>query len=257
MNAVKAISTRYIVWLCFMLFPGASVAADYDGSLMWSKRAELGTAISGVVAEVMVQQGDIVNKGSELLKLDGAILKSRVREYKALLNSATEIYKEAERERDRAIELYDRTVLSDHDLQVAKNDFVKAKAELENVRTLLVTSQYELKYSVVRAPFDAIVLERNVQPGQIIATALKPQPLVVVAEANVMLARVMVPQLNQTTFAKGRQASVLVDGQRYTAKIQAVHLEPEQNGRGYYVDVRFETKGKQLHVGQPAKVTIE
>ena len=96
----------------FLLFSHASVyAQEFTARLQWSQRVELGSPVNGIVEKVTVNVGDKVKKGDALVQLDNAVFKGHVNEYRAQLVSNQEVLKEAERERDRALELYDRTVL--------------------------------------------------------------------------------------------------------------------------------------------------
>lgn len=257
LNKVNSFKTALIVLT--VLTPGFSYAADYEARLNWSQRTGLGTPVSGVVEKVFVVTGDKVKKGEKLVQLDASVFSAHVREYKAKLKSAEEHYREAERERDRAIELYDRTVLSDHDLQMAKNNLTTAKAQMEKVRAMLKASQFDLKYSTVRAPFDILVLSTTAQPGQVIATEFKQEPLVIVVAANKMLARFYAKEEQLGVLTKGREATVTVVGRKYTGTIKAIGLEVETSQKGttgYPVDVEFNVNGVILRSGQTAKVGI-
>jgi RND family efflux transporter MFP subunit len=233
---------------------------EYDATLLWSQKTGLGTVVSGIVEDVFVNVGDKVTKGERLVQLDASVFKGHVSEYRAKLESAAENLKEMERERDRALELYDRTVLSEHDLQMAKNDFVTAKAKYEKVRAGLLDKEFKLKYSAVRAPFDLVVLSRNAQPGQIIATEFEQVPLVVVAAADKMLARLFVSETELTQMKQGKSAKVKVGDKTYSGTIQSISLEPlagKKETKSYPVDVEFNVQEVILRSGLKAKVIIE
>ena len=251
---------RNLLVLFSMLYSSLLWSQDYDATLLWSQKTALGTVVSGVVDKVYVNAGDKVKKGSKLTQLDISVFKGRVSEFRARLVSAREEFKEAERERDRALELYDRTVLSEHDLQVAKNNYVIARAEYEKVQANLIEKEFDLKYSVVRAPFEAIILTRHAQPGQVIITRFKQKPLVIVAAADKMLARLLVTEDNLKKMTKDKTATVTVAGRTFDGKIQTIALElaTDQSGlKGYYVDVEFKVDEAVLRSGQMAKVNIE
>ena len=251
---------RY-VFLCFLLFSlsGYSQAQEFSARLHWSQRVELGFAVSGIVEKVLVNVGNKIKKGDALVQLDNDVFRANVKKNRALLVSAQETLKEAERERDRALELYERTVLSDHDLQVAKNKLKLSKAELEQVRARLIASQHDLKYSVIRAPFDAVVLQRYVQPGQVIATQFRQDPLIVIAASNKMMAQFFVTENKLNAVAKNKPVKIVVAGEIYVGKIIAIGLElmkGASSSSGYPVEVEFSVK-KILRAGRAAKVEIE
>ncbi len=241
-----------------LLAAKVAMALDIDARLHWSKRVELGTSVNGVIKTVLVNTGDKVKQGDILLKLDD-------RQYVAALSRATarvkdlnEKRKEAKRELDRAKELYDRTVLSDHDLQTAKNNKVAADSEYETAKSQLVTAELNLEYTAIRAPFDAFVIKRNAEVGQTIVSELKPETLVIVAAAGEMIARGQIEQANLNGQLQGRPAEVLVAGIRYDGKVKHVGLEPvktDKQGIYYEIAVVFNTGERTLRAGQ--QVTIK
>lgn len=256
----RHISQSFLPVVCFLLFQVTAKAGEFEASLFWSQKTSLGTPVSGVVETVFVTAGDKVRKGDKLVQLDTSVFEAHVREYEARLKSAREHYKESERERDRALELYDRTVLSDHDLQMAKNNLVSAKARLEKVRATLKAKQFDLKYSTVRAPYDVVVLSSTAQPGQVIATQFAQEPLVIVAAADKMLARIFVHEDQLGSMTKGKSAVVQVGDRKYSGTIRSIGLEVVTHKKGvagYPVDVEFLLEGTVLRSGQSAKVFIE
>lgn len=256
----KRISHLLLLLPSFVLCAVPAMAEEFDASLLWSQRTGLGTPVSGVVETVFVTAGDKVKKGEKLVQLDKSVFEAHVSEFEARLKSAHEHYLEAKRERDRALELYDRTVLSEHDLQMAKNNLTSAKARLEKVRATLKAKQFDLKYSAVRAPFDVVVLSSNAQPGQVIATQYEQQPLVIVAAADKMIARIHVAENQLPLMDKGRSATVLVGDRKYNGTIRSIGLEVVANKKaaaGYPVDVEFMLEGSVLRSGQSARVIIE
>lgn len=251
--------SKTIRFAAAMLFlaSATSHAAQFEATLQWSKRVELGMPVSGVVQAVYADVGQKLSKGGKLLQLDDTVFKAKVMEAKSSLNSKTAQYKEAEREMHRSQELYERTVLSDHELQVAKDNKVMAEAQRDHARAMLVKAQQTLKYSTLRAPFNALVLERHVQVGQVIAAKLKPETLFVVADADRMTARFTVNenQLNQLKLGQG--VKVLFGSSRVDGVIKAIGLEPlstKSTGSVYPVDVSFRTAGRVLRAGQHVKV---
>ena len=107
---------------CFtasLLLAGIIHAESYPAALNWSKRMELSTPISGVVKEVLVSAGDKIGKGAVVLRLDDAVFKAQLDAAQAALHSSDENLKESQRELQRTTEMYNRTLLADHDLQVA------------------------------------------------------------------------------------------------------------------------------------------
>lgn len=254
-------TTCVITSVLFFVVSGWTWAEQFDASLVWSKRVAVSTPVTGVIQDVFVDAGERVAQGDKMLQLDDEVFKARLTSAKADAKNRIEEYKEAQREVERMQELYDRTMLSEHDLQVAKNNLIRAKAEKEKADARHVSARYDLKYSTVRAPFNALVLERLAQPGQVISANLKPETLLVIAEADKILARITVAEQWLTKLKKGQQVRVNVTDKNYTGKIIAIGLEPQVTGSGgktgYPVDIEFNTENQLLRAGQQAKVSIE
>ena len=120
-----------------------TLALDIKAELDWARRVELGTPVKGVVQHVMAQSGQRLARNDVLLQLDDRAFKSRAKGLKAQVAHYKAEFVEAEREQERALELYDRTVLSDHELQVAKNNLIAAEARYQKGQMSLVQAELD------------------------------------------------------------------------------------------------------------------
>lgn len=230
-------------------------AAEADATLQWVRTVPLSTAVSGVIDAVNVTKGERVQSDQVLLSLVGKTFQADVVAQEANLKKAENNNTEAERELERTQELYDRTLLSDHELQLGKIQRDAAAAELQAARASLARAERDLFYSVVRAPFDAWVLQRNAQPGQTVVVKLQAAPLLVLAEAGRMLARSEVTGETASKLTLGATAEVTVAGKNYAGKISFISLEPvKPSVDKYTVDVTFPSGNSVLRVGQAAKL---
>jgi multidrug efflux system membrane fusion protein len=235
--------------------PMQTIAAEVDATLHWVRTVPLSTTVSGVIEQVNVNKGDRVREGQVLLNLVGQTFAADVAAKKAGLKRAENNAEESERELERNQELYDRTLLSEHDLQLAKIQRDAGAAELQAARAALAKAERDYYYSVVRAPFDAWVLQRNAEPGQTVIVKFQASPLLVLAEAGRMLARAKVSGEAAGKLKLGQRATVSVAGKNYLGKIYFVAMEPVKSGVDEYVaEVVFESGSRALRVGQSAGV---
>lgn len=238
-----------------LLSPTMVSAEEFNAVLSWSKRVELSTPVNGVVQKVFVQAGEIVAKGEALVQLDPRTFKADLKFSMAQLKHMDGASQEAKRELDRQLDMYDRSMLSDHDLQVAKNNFGAAQSKFGQAQSSLVKAKLNLEYSVVRAPFNAIVIKTNSVKGQVVASAMVPPALVVVAEANKMLARFYVTDIKLNSLVLNQVVTISIYKKDYLGKIVRLALEPDAM-KGYAVDVIFDLKDILLRAGQKAKVNL-
>ena len=234
------------------------IAEEFEAHLIWSKRVELSTPVSGVVQKVFVESGKSVAKGEVLIQLDPRVFKADLKYAKAKLKNAGEQNQEAKRELDRQLDMYDRTMLSDHELQIAKNNYTATQALYHQAQAALTKAKLNLEYSAIRAPFNAMVIRTTAVKGQVVASENTPPPtLVVVAEAQRMLARFYITTDKVNNLVVNQGVKVNIAGHVFSGKIFTIALEPEQLKSGVYaVDVVFDSKNKVLRAGQKVKVDL-
>jgi RND family efflux transporter MFP subunit len=242
-----------------MLVQGAQ-ALDLDGQLAWGQRVELGSLVSGVVSEVAVIPSQLVKRGDTLVRLDDRGFRAAVSGARATLARAESALDEARREDNRAQELYDRTLLSDHERQVAQIALVAARSSAGEAKAALVKAQLKLEHSRIKAPFDARVLAVNVAVGQAVVTRLQSQPLVVLADSHAMLAAGEIAAGQLPGLAVGQPAQVGLGGQWLDGRIYDIGMEPlRREGREavYRIRVMFQPPS-DIHVraGLPAVLRL-
>lgn len=235
-----------------------AAAAEFESTLTWHRKARLSTPVSGVVTNVSAQVGQVVRSGDVLMKLDDKIYKAEVNKSKAKLNYLQRLFKEAKRELERNVELHEQTVLSDHELELAHIAYADAKAAYSEAGAALTEAEYNLKYSVLRAPFDGVVVKRNVEIGEIIINQQDVTILFELADVSRMVAQLLVSTQGIKSFALGQSANVIIGQKRYRGKIEYLGMEPVVGITLVYpVRVVFETNGRSFRDGQLAKVTLQ
>lgn len=248
--------SRYLSVALFLLPASLPRAEELDATLNWARRVELSTPVRGVVAEVLVQAGQRVEAGRVLLRLDQRAFQARVAEARARSKSTQAMVREAQRELERAEELYERTVLSDHDLQTAKNDAIQAQADYEAARAEQIRAEQELEYSAVTAPFNALVIRVNAEVGQTVINDLQPVTLAVVADADTMLAQALITDEQALALKPGDKVSVTVRDRQHAGEVHSISLEPEKDTDRYRLQVMFALDNQVYRVGQRARIEM-
>lgn len=232
-------------------------AEELEAILGWSKRVELSTPVNGIVHKVFAKPGKIVAKGEVLVQLDPRIFKADLKYAKAKLKNTNEQTLEAKRELVRQMDMYDRSMLSDHDLQIAKNNFSSAQAQYHQAQASLTKAKLNLEYSAIRAPFNAIVISSVAIKGQIVAAEVTPPTLVIIAEAQRMLVRFYATTDKVNSLVINQGVKIEVAGQSYQGKVFNIALEPDKLKSDHYaVDVIFDSKDKVLRAGQKVVVDL-
>ena len=106
--------------------------AQMSGRLEWLHKVEMRAIENGIVEQVLVTPGQHVKQGELLLKMDQRQAKAVVLEAKARTARGVISVEDAQRELDRANELYDRGLIATEELKDAELNHAAAVAEQES-----------------------------------------------------------------------------------------------------------------------------
>jgi len=212
----------------------AAWAAEVNALLDWSDLRKLGTTVSGKVSEVMVRPGMKVKKGEPLLVLDQRTFNVRVQQSRAAMDHARLLMEEAQREQDRAIELYDRTVLSDYDRQQADIGLASAKAVFSKARADYEQARLDKEYSQLNSPYDAVVLNVYVAPGEVVVNETESRVMLEIARADEMLVTTSLDGNQMASLEMGQKIDVALRGQWTQGEVHSLSMSDQ----GYQLAVR-------------------
>ncbi|MEO8333103.1 MAG: efflux RND transporter periplasmic adaptor subunit [Gallionella sp.] len=248
---------KCIVYCIAAIIPQISWAAGIQATLQWSQRVELSTPVSGIVQAVNVEVGDLVKKGQVLLSLDNTSYQARVAESQSEISRLSAEAQEDKRDLSRVLELHERTVASTTELDQAKLRLVRSQSNLYEARARLRQNQKSLDDASIRAPFDAVVILRQAEPGLGVSAGLQPQMLLTLARSGEMIARMHLSSPQMDNLKTGQTVTVMVAGKKHTGRIKSLGLEPIKINEGsvYPVDVVFPSK-ESFRAGTTALVEL-
>ena len=147
----------------------ASTVLTATGYTYARSRAAVGAKIIGRVVELPVDEGDTIEAGDIIAVLDSEDLQASVRLAEASLNEARARLADAERELVRQAGLVEDQLTSQalYDTAITQRDV--AVAQVGTAEARLNAAQAQLDYTVVRAPIDGVVIERNIEVGEMVA----------------------------------------------------------------------------------------
>ncbi|MEE8286238.1 MAG: efflux RND transporter periplasmic adaptor subunit [Gammaproteobacteria bacterium] len=213
---------------------------EVDATLHWARRVELGMLVSGVVQEVTAGNGEHVLAGQALVILDARDFEARLAGAMAHLAGVLPALEEAREELVRAEDLYDRTLLSEHDLELSRVAVAKLKAERAHADARVARATLRLERGTLRAPFAGIVVARSVEAGQAIVSRCESRTLMVLAGDENLIARVALDAQSLAGLRIGQELAVLAGDLTLTGKIAAIAAEPLadlDDGPRYLVEV--------------------
>jgi HlyD family secretion protein len=222
-----------------------TVVVTATGTLQPVNQVEVGTEISGTVAQVEVDFNDRVRSGDVLARLDTEQLQARARQSEAALQLAKARVTEAEATRvettqrlRRSRELLRKGVSSQEDIDTAlaaqaraQAALAIAQAQVSQAQAQLDSDRTALHKALIRSPIDGIVLQRQVEPGQTVAASLQTPVLFVLAESLAQAElHVAVDEADVGLVREGQPAVFTVDAypeRRFPASIEQVRFAPQ------------------------------
>lgn len=164
--------------------------------------AEIGSPVIGVVESLLVERGDRVAKGQVIAVLRADVERAAVgvaqsrADAEAEEQAASAAAAHARQRLSRAKDLHGRNFISDNALDQAKveSDLADRKlAQMREQRRVSVRERelaaMQLAQRTIRSPFDGVIAERYVSPGERVET----KPLLRVAQVDPLKVLVVVP----------------------------------------------------------------
>ncbi len=142
----------------------------------------VGTQVSGIVSKLYVDYNSVVKAGDVIAELDRTNLMSELSSAKASLNSAqSELdYQKANHERYKT--LYDKGLISANEYEQARLSYIKAEQTVTNHRENVKKAQTNLGYATITSPIDGVVLGKEVEEGQTVASSFNTPTLFTIAK---------------------------------------------------------------------------
>lgn len=135
------------------------------GSIQPERKADLRAEVSAVVLQVMRENGDVVRKGDVLVKLDETAIRDNLSSAEDNARNATRALDQADRTLQRLKTLRESGMTSMQALDDAEVRRNAAHSELSASNARAASARQQLQRTVVRAPFDGVVSDRKVSPG--------------------------------------------------------------------------------------------
>lgn len=135
------------------------------GTIQPERRADLRAEVQAIVLQVHKENGDMVRKGDLLVTMDTTAIRDTLTSAEAAERAGKLAYEQADRQYDRMKTLRGSGMASAQALDDAEGRRNSAQSDLEASKARLVLARQQLQRTEVRAPFDGVVTERKVSPG--------------------------------------------------------------------------------------------
>lgn len=222
-----------------------TVVVTATGSVQPTNKVDISSELSGTVRTVLVDYNSAVTTGQMLAQLDTVKLEATVASSRAQLASAKAKVQDAqaalgaaERDLARKKKMLPGQAISVQDLDQAEAIYERAvatlasaNADVDNAAAALKLNEINLSKASIISPINGVILVRNVDPGQTVASSLQAPVLFSIAEdLKQMELQVDVDEADVGKVTEGQSASFMVDAfpdRKFPASIRTVRFASE------------------------------
>ena len=233
------------------------------GDLVGLYESALHAKVTGYLKSIGVDKGDWVKKGQVLAEIEVPELEQRLHRARANLAVQRGTYERLER-----VWKTDHRLVAREDVDVAEGQFEEAKAEVEELETLV-------GYTHIVSPFDGVVTARYVDPGALIQASghgegsgsegSAPEkdssaPIVTMADIQTLRVYVYVPEEETSLIRRGMPATLHLrefPGREFAATVTRFATSLDLSTRTMLTEVDIDNPQHELYPGMYADVEIE
>lgn len=221
------------------------VQVTATGTVEPTNQVEISSELSGTVRSVEADFNDLVTKGQILARLDTAKLEANVELGRASLTASEARVAEATATLNEMKDNYDRAVMLEQKKVTTLEGLLKAKAAHDRAQAALKSAEADIRVSeanlrineadlakaCICSSINGVVLDRNVEVGQIVASSLQaPVLFTLAADLKNMELRVDIDEADIGKVKVGHEATFSVEayqGRMFPAAISQLRFAPK------------------------------
>ena len=261
------------------------------GTLQAVTTVQVGSQVSGNISWLGADFNSIVKKGQVIAKLDPSLFEAQLQQTTANLNQAranlakaqsdlerTKVQlTDAQQKYTRAKELAAKSLLPQSDLDAAKiavdtaqamlasqqASVTQAQAAVSQAQASVNQSQVNLDHTIIVAPIDGIVTQRNVDVGQTVAASMQaPTLFIIAADLTKMQVNANIDESDVGRIRPAQHVTFRVDAyptETFEGTVAQVRLQPVvvQNVTTYGTVIDVPNPQLKLKPGMTANVKVE
>ncbi|HJV34879.1 efflux RND transporter periplasmic adaptor subunit [Geomonas sp.] len=261
-----------------MLYPSQTLSLlNASGYVVAQRKAAVSSKATGTLAWLGVEEGSVVKQGQLLARLENNDVTATRDQAEANLKAARDTLvqaqveeKDAARNLRRYKELIGQGIISQSDYDTAEARYHKDVAATAGAQASMKAAEYAVKgaeaglgYTLIRAPFDAVVLTKNADVGNVIspvaAQADAKAAVVTLADMNSLEVEADVSEANIGKVHVGEPCEILLDAlpdSRFRGEVHTIVPTADRSKGSVMVKVRFVDRDKRVLPEMSAKVAF-
>lgn len=218
----------------------ANAASDeFEGLIEASEIAEISSQVPGILEQILVERGDLVSVGEEVVRLKSGLEAATVELARARLDFGR-------RKVVRNEELYKKTLVSIHEKDEMETESLLNELQLRE-------EDERLKLRSISSPISGVVVKRSLSAGEYVGEG----SILTIARIDPLFVEVIVPVSRYGSVHKGMTAEVRPEspvGGKYLGKVIIVDQVIDAGSGTFGVRVELPNKAMKLPAGLKSQV---
>lgn len=259
-------------------YPSQSMSLlNASGYIVAQRKAAVASKVTGRLVALMVEEGSKIKQGEVIARMENIDVSAVRDQAAANLNTARATLEQTRADRDNALKEYERykqlvakDYVSRSDYEVVETRYRRAAEGVKAAEAVVRAGEAGLKiaeasvdYTLIRAPFDAVVLTKNADIGDIVtpigSAANAKAAVVSIADMNSLQVEVDVSETSITTIRVGQPCDIQLDAlpdARFRGEVYAIVPTVDRSKATVLVKVRFLDKDRRMLPDMSAKVSF-
>jgi RND family efflux transporter MFP subunit len=260
------------------VYPSQAVTIfNASGYVVAQRKAAVASKGTGRLEYLAVEEGNRVKKGQVLARIENADLQAAQNQAQANLSVArahlTQIQAELNDARirfERFQKLIQQKAISQADYDTAQARFQQLQAgeaaavsQIKAAEAALQSSQVALEYTLIRAPFDGVILTKNADVGEVVApfgsSANAKAAVVTMADMDSLIVEADVSESNIEKVKPGQPCEIILDGLpgvRFPGKVHMIVPTADRSKATILTKVKFLDRDDRILPEMSAKVAF-
>lgn len=260
------------------IYPSQAITVlTASGYVTAERKAAVASKVTGRLVALSVEEGSRVKQGQVIARLESDDVEAARNQARANLNVARYNLAQAKAEEADALlqfqrnqELVKKGFIARSEYDTSEARYLKAKAAVQAAQASVNAAQAALnaaeinvEYTMIRAPFDAVVLTKNADIGDIVspisAAATAKAAVVTIADMDSLQVEADVSEANLGLVKIGQPCEVQLDAlpdSRFAASVHMIVPTADRTKATVMVKVRFLEKDPRILPDMSAKVAF-
>ncbi len=231
----------------------------YSGTISSLKKSTLSTRIMGQIDQVLVHEGDQVQKGQLLVSLRSNDIDAQKSQVEANILAAEAGFKNAEADYKRITSLFESKSATQKELDDITTHYQMAKAQLTAAKKAKIQVEETLAYANIRAPYSGVITDKFVDSGDM---ANPGMPLVALESPDQFEVITRIPESEVNIIEQDDAVMVELKNSEEIIKGKVTHISPSSRFSGAQFEARVllqptDSQKEIIRSGMFANVAIQ